>query len=188
MCLVPRSILRIVAVLVCSVLVACASTTAGPAADASGPSSSIGWLHEGCIALADAKVRAGTGVVLVSLEEPQRLTLAHIQGPADDPHVCPALLEDRRVANLAEGLSYYRVMPATEGLAIGVLSDEAGLADIESVLDIDGDGRRDAFGHCATTEGVRFTVWAGQSGQGEPLWNGYYYLGYDVQADCPDVI
>lgn len=104
---------------------------------------------------------------------------ARIQGRADGPDGCPALLEDRRDANRAHRLSFYRVEPA-------LLSGSLPPADADAVLDTNGDGRRDTFSQCTTAEGVQFSVWADDVGQGEPLWSGYYYLGYDVQPDCPE--
>ena len=56
----------------------------------------------------------------------------------------------------------------------------------EDALDIDQDGRRDVFEHCASSEGVRFRVRSAGPGTAATLWSGYYYLGYDVEADCPD--
>lgn len=146
----------------------------------------IGWLHGSCIALAAADVAIGTGVVLVSLDGPrQALTSGRISGRADDTASCPALLEDRRAANRANALSFYRIKPApTTELAIGVLSGHSDLADVDVVLDTNGDGRRDTFSQCSTAEGVQFSVWADKAGSGEPLWSSYYYLGYDVQPDC----
>lgn len=139
----------------------------------------IGWLHGGCIALADADVAAGTDVVLVSLDEPrQQVTPARIQGRVDVTDGCPPLLEDRRDANRAAGLSFYRVEPAPAGeLAIGVLAGQLGPVDLDAVLDTNGDGRTDTFSQCATAEGMQFSVWADEAKRGEPLWRGYYYPG-----------
>lgn len=149
-------------------------------------SQSIGWLHGGCIALPEADVAVGTGVVLVSLVgTEQQVMPARIQGRTDSPDDCPALLEDRRRTNLANGLSFYRVEPAPAEMAIGVLSGSSPPADPGEVLDTNRDGRRDIFSQCTTAEGVQFSVWAKAVGQGEPLWRGYYYLGYDVESDCP---
>ena len=165
-------------------LSACVLTTA------SGPlHAAIGWLHGGCIALSDAGVAIGTGVALVSLHDPdQPVTRAHVQERVDGTDGCPALLPDRREANQISGLSFYRVEPAPEAeLAIGVLYGHSGPAHAETALDTNADGRRDTFHQCTAVEGVQFSVWADEVGSGEPLWRGYYYLGYDVQPDCPDI-
>lgn len=180
----------IVAATACVLLMACASTAApSSSSSTSEVSPSIGWLHGGCIALSAAEVAVGTGVVLVSLDGPrQTLTSVRISEHADDVEGCPALLEDRSAANRANALSFYRVEPVpTTELAIGVLSGRSGIVDVDAVLDTNGDGRRDTFTQCSTAEGVRFSVWADKAGHGEPLWSGYYYLGYDVQPNCPEV-
>lgn len=181
------SIPRTLTTAACMMLVACASNITPAVSTApSGISPSIGWLHGSCIALADPDVAVGTGVVLVSLDGPrQKATTARIEGAADGSDSCPALLEDRRDANRTNGLSFYWVdpVPAAE-LAIGVVTAQPSPIDADAVLDTNADGQRDTFHQCATAEGMQFSVWADDVGNGEPLWRGYYYLGYDVQPDC----
>lgn len=177
-----HSIATIATLSCCAVLSACASGTSGVGRSAEPPS--IGWVHGPCIALADDAVVPGTSVTLVTLDPPQRTSAARVVRRAGAADGCPALLEDRGQANLADGLSFYRVEPADgDALAIGVLADAAIHPASSTLPDVDGDGRSDTFGHCATSEGIRFFVDANQDGR--RLWSGYYHLGYDVQPDCP---
>jgi hypothetical protein len=37
---------------------------------------------------------------------------------------------------------------------------------------------------CASSEGLHFTLWAGEPLKGKRLWHLYYYLGYDVEPTC----
>ena len=67
-------------------------------------------------------------------------------------------------------------------LGIGVLGETK---VVQGGIDLTGDGRPETFTQCATSEGVSFRVWSGTPYQGLPLWSGYYYLGYDVEANCP---
>lgn len=167
------------AVLACLLLSACASV----AKQGDGGPPPIGWVHGPCIALAEADVAPGTMVMVVMLDGPQRAVQATVGRRAGPGDACPALDDDRREVNIAGGLSFYLIEPeASDGLAIGVLMPEPAPDD---ALDVDHDGRRDVFEHCATSEGVRFRVRSGASGVGETLWSGYYHLGYDVEADCP---
>jgi hypothetical protein len=39
---------------------------------------------------------------------------------------------------------------------------------------------------CVTSEGVKFSAWEGEPYRGTPLWSDYYYLGYDVEPNCPE--
>lgn len=184
----PRSTAAFAAAFVCTVSVACASTTAQSPVAALGLSSAIGWVHGDCIALVENNVAAGTDVTLVSVDSPrQEVTRTHIHGHADGPEGCPALLDDRAEANRGGGWTFYRIEPGSSGeLAIGVLGRTSPEEDPEAGLDLDGDGQSETFSYCATAEGARFNVWAGAPWRGEPVWSGYYYLGYDMQADCPE--
>lgn len=182
-----RSITNIAAALCLASLSACVS---GPTSNGTGRPDdppAIGWLHGSCIALTDAAVVPGASVTVVTLDEPRRVVAARIVRLAEAADGCPPLLEDRREGNLAGGLSFYRVDPADgSALAIGVLAPVGVAAAPGAMPDIDGDGREDTFGHCATSEGIRFFVRAGPDGR--LLWDGYYHLGYDVQSDCPEAV
>ena len=147
-----------------------------------------GWLHGNCLALDDAEVRAGSPVAVVRLGEVQQVVTAKVTGRADGAGECLALLDDRRHANLASGLAFYTIdVDAEMELGIGVVQTAGSRAlTVMELLDTNGDGRRDGFGRCSTSEGVRFSVWADEVGLGTPLWTGYYYLGYDTEADCPE--
>ena len=50
--------------------------------------------------------------------------------------------------------------------------------------DLYGDGRREFFRSCTSSEGLHFTVWSGQPLTGTLLWHQYHYLGYDVEPNC----
>jgi hypothetical protein len=50
--------------------------------------------------------------------------------------------------------------------------------------DVDGDGTPESFRSCASSEGLHLTVWSGKPLEGKLRWHEYYYLGYDVEADC----
>ena len=50
--------------------------------------------------------------------------------------------------------------------------------------DLDGDGRREFFRTCTSSEGSHLTIWSGKPLQGKKRWHSYYYLGYDVVPTC----
>lgn len=50
--------------------------------------------------------------------------------------------------------------------------------------DLYGDGRRQSFRSCTSSEGLHFTVWSGRPLTGTLLWHQYFYLGYDVEPSC----
>jgi hypothetical protein len=53
--------------------------------------------------------------------------------------------------------------------------------------DLDKDGTREHFRVCFSNEGMHLTVWSGLPLKGKRRWHRYYYLGYDLEADCTDV-
>jgi len=170
----------------CALMSACVSCS--PIVRDKDPDRAIGWLHGNCLALEDARARVGTRVAVVMLGETQQVVAARVTGSALDTEACPALLEDRRDINLGSGLTFYQVDADSEGeLGIGVIQTGGDRKlTVAELLDTNGDGRRDGFGRCATSEGVQFSVWADEARHGTPLWTGYYYLGYDTEADCPE--
>jgi hypothetical protein len=40
------------------------------------------------------------------------------------------------------------------------------------------------FRTCASEEGIHATAWAGVPPAAPRRWHAYYYLGYDVEANC----
>ena len=52
--------------------------------------------------------------------------------------------------------------------------------------DLDRDGQPESFRSCTSLEGLHLTVWTGKPLEGRRRWHYYYYLGYDVEANCTD--
>ncbi len=55
-----------------------------------------------------------------------------------------------------------------------------------ATADLDGDGVAERFRACTSSEGVHLTVWSGPPGRARLRWHRYFYLGYDVEPDCPE--
>jgi hypothetical protein len=148
---------------------------------------SVGWMHDGCLAIRNSDLSAGTQLVVVKLGEVQEIVGATILGRASSGKECPALLDDRKAVNAKQGTYFYTVASqAPIEIAIAVVRGKDGKAAGEDeVLDLDKDGHRDSFSQCSTAEGLRFGVWQGQPYKSTMIWSAYYYLGYDTTANCP---
>jgi len=144
----------------------------------------IGWVDRSCLAIANKTLSAGAAITVVSLDDKStKLLDGRVLGITASSEKCPALLADRRSSNVAEGWSFYELeLAAKVNLGIGVIGEAR---RVEGGLDLDGDGAPEKFTQCATSEGVSFGVWRATPYRGVPLWSGYYYLGYDTEANCP---
>ena len=147
--------------------------------------STIGWLHKGCFAVKNDALQPKAALVVVKLDEPQTTVPATIVEKTVSSRLCPALLPDRKATNTARGLSFYEVAfqdQQSVELGIGIV----GAPTVGSTgIDVNKDGKPERFTQCATSEGISFGVWGVIWYEGKPLWSGYYYLGYDTQANCP---
>ncbi len=129
----------------------------------------VGWVTGSCLAIANNTLTASSPIAVVSLDAKRSLVDGRIVGRATSDATCPPLLQDRRKQNEASW-SFYELR-LSSAVDLGV--------------DLTGDGLPEKFTQCSTSEGVSFRIWSGTPYQGMPLWSGYYYLGYDVESNCP---
>jgi hypothetical protein len=153
-----------------------------------GPIASVGWLHRNCLAASQSDLAAGTEIQIVLAGKPQTTQTTKILGKAAAGDDCPQLRAGRSgtVGNAAA--SYFKLSDWNSGggdIGIGLIGAlppaiEAGLvkATVDGVSNV-------VFTQCATGEGMQFNAWAGTPNSGEPLWEGYYGLDYDLQPSCP---
>ena len=142
----------------------------------------VGWVTGSCLATANKTLTAGSTVTVVSMDDKSTIVDGRVIGGATSDATCPALLQDRRKQNESKWSFYELKLAAAVDLGIGVAGDTN---VVQGGIDLTGDGTPEKFTQCSTSEGVSFRVWGGTPYQGLPLWSGYYYLGYDVEANCP---
>jgi len=49
-----------------------------------------------------------------------------------------------------------------------------------------GETQRNEVTECSSAEGVHYNVWSGEARKSGRLWHGYWYAGYDLEANCSD--
>ena len=106
--------------------------------------------------------------------------------PTKNGDKCSALLDARKTINMKGGTHFYEV--ASESpieLGIGVIQASDQSRATKEPLDLNNDGRKESFSQCLASEGVQFSVWEGAPYTSKLTWSGYYYLGYDTEANCP---
>jgi hypothetical protein len=148
-----------------------------------------GWFHGACLAMSDPNLARGTAVNLVVMAEPQRVLQGRIGEKKSSAASCAPLTEGRRSQNAKPGTSFYGLegteLAATD-MGIGIVTPPQKLVVVNGLAqtDLNSDGLPEVFSSCTTTEGINFTVSTEKPYQGNPLWSGYYYLGYDMEPTC----
>lgn len=104
---------------------------------------------------------------------------------------CPPLFDNRRGYNESEGVFFYTIalddgpfMNPNDGIfGIGIVGLDPENPD---PIDFDENGAPDIFTACQFSEGFGFVIWGRTPYSGKPVWEAYYYLGYEVEGtDCP---
>jgi hypothetical protein len=136
-----------------------------------------------CLAIGDTAL-AAQRVQFVAAATPQTAGTARVDSLAD---ACRPLLGDDA------GRAYYDATVLTgaleEGLpalALARITKPLALGDSGLAMDLDGDGRTDAFHSCTSAEGVHLTMWDGAPPAGRREWHRYVYLGYDLDPTCTE--
>lgn len=127
----------------------------------------IGWMHGNCLAIKNANLVSGTEFSVFNLGEDVTKTTASVISSTQSSDDCFALFDDRRAVNIEAGYFFYSVKSQNEiESAVGVLP-----AQSHEGLE---------FNECTTSEGSVFSVLKNN----QKIWEGYYYLGYDLDATC----
>lgn len=149
----------------------------------------FGWFDGSCFATKEKNIISGMDIFVVELGEIQKVASAKVIGPAS-VQTCSSLATDRRKQNQSEGLKFYQVefeYERSTELAIGIVGKKPKFNIVDGVVlsDVNDDGFFELFTLCATSEGISFDIWNSIPYQKDPIWSGYYYLGYDVERNCP---
>jgi hypothetical protein len=154
------------------------------------PAGRLGWLDGRCLVTSDAALPAGTRVAVITLGTEQGLAEASVVGPATSGEACVSLSGERQGTVQAEEGLLYEVTDWSSGsatLGIAWIGEPVTIAvtDGRASSDLDADGVDEFFTVCSSSEGLHFGVWRGAPFSGSAVWSGYYYLGYDLEPDCP---
>ncbi|KGJ86834.1 hypothetical protein [Colwellia psychrerythraea] len=149
----------------------------------------FGWFDGSCFATKEGKLIPGMDIFVVELGGEQNVSSAKIIGP-DNVQICRSLSIERRKQNQSEGLEFYQVEfepKQSIGLAIGIVGNKPKFSIVDGMVlsDFNDDGFVERFTLCATSEGISFDIWNSIPYEKDPIWSGYYYLGYDVERNCP---
>jgi hypothetical protein len=135
-----------------------------------------------CLAI-NRQLSAGTPISLVVASIPQSLVQAEVVGPGSER--CGASQLHDSGSNVYELRLRSGTLPPMMPV-IAVTNSSRPLQKIGTVVsgDLAGNGGREFFRLCNSTEGIHLTVWSGKPLIGKRKWHTYYYLGYDMQPNC----
>jgi hypothetical protein len=136
-----------------------------------------------CLDIREGNLVAGQRIRFVTSSTPQTTGEAEIIGKVDRG----CTVSDQN----GPGFHHYEFKVVNGSLekaapAFALVNVSGALTVTESgvTVDLDGDGQPEAFRSCTSAEGVHLTVWTGKPLEGRRKWHYYYYLGYDVDANC----
>ena len=136
-----------------------------------------------CLDIANARLRAGQRLTVVTFDTPQAAVTADVIAARDRP--C------RGAANVRTGDAHYVLRLPAGGaestIALAVLAPASAFSAAGGFVsaDLDGNGRRAYFRSCASAEGLHLTVWS-DAPFGGRRFHAYHYLGYDVEPTCTE--
>ncbi|MFP8964984.1 hypothetical protein ACKC9G_00195 [Pokkaliibacter sp. CJK22405] len=135
---------------------------------ASAVTQEFGWLDGACLASKNDHLSAGTALQVHDLDT-DAIFSAQISDSKADQNSCNGLIPDRAAVNRDSGWHFYPVMTDHD---ITLAIAEIGNSTTESASW--------SAGYCSTSEGIHFSV----TERDQKLWEGDYYLGYDIEATC----
>ena len=151
--------------------------------------------REGCFAIANSSIQPNTKVVLADqgaeheLSETSRIADALVGeriDNCDNNH-----LYSNEWSNA--GPTYYRLRMTDEwkgnGYVVVIVPPAGSLVvnkDQKVEGDLDGDGTKESFRMCLSSEGAHYQVWTGEPLIGKPRWHWYAYAGYDTESNCTE--
>lgn len=149
----------------------------------------IGWIHNNCLAIKNNEIKSDDKISIVVLGKHQKVVISTIVKKYNSSIGCPQLLDDRKSINISEGNSFYLIKPLSKQIDLGIVL----VGKVNNIkegrelvtVDINRDGKPDYFTECASSEGIHFSVWSEKPWKGKKLWTSYYYLGYDIEPNCP---
>jgi hypothetical protein len=150
----------------------------------------LGFVHGDCLAIKNKSLKKGDKVQLIKTDEPQELIEAIVLEQVFSESDCNILYPDRKEENLKDDVFFYKLLfdkIAENDLYISLLQNTFQIEKNNRLIsiDINSDGKFEYFSACTTSEGIVFSVWSGNPWKSSELWSEYYYLGYDLEQNCP---
>jgi hypothetical protein len=141
--------------------------------------------------IADSTLAPGDSLTLISDEpEPE---------PDSPPDILTAAVAERLHRNPQDKMhaetndAFYRLVAPPGALTCCIFgyAVRAPRRDVKVVagraeVDLDRDGVPEHFQSCASREGLHPALWSGEPFKGPSRWTRYYYLGYDLEPNCPE--
>jgi len=151
----------------------------------------IGIVHQNCLAIRNNQLKIGDKLKVIIADEKNTELNTTIMDKLENEK-CIMLLEDRKIQNSNQGFTFYEVDLGKELVlspSFAVLGNNfPSKMNAQNYLqiDLDGDDIFEFTHTCTSSEGLVFSLWSKLPYQSDKLWEMYYYLGYDLEPNCPD--
>jgi len=146
---------------------------------------SIGMDNQICFDIKNPNLHPGDYIKIISLDRPQSIAQATVIERIDK--TCSKQDKNDESENHYK-LKHLKGKIEPSAISIGVVNPEAQFIVRNGIVsgDLDGDGKKEYFRICASSEGLHLSVWSGKALTGKRQWHRYYYLGYDIEGDCTE--
>src|ERR1700687_101460 len=136
-----------------------------------------------CLTIPNDKLSSGDVVHLILPAESQLHIEATITGKS--PKSC-SRNPDTRPADSFYVLQVKGQKPEVSALGLGIVNYKSPFKLQDGLWGFNphDDASWEFLRSCASGEGLHLSIWRGRPLKGKRIWHSYYYLGYDVEADC----
>ena len=131
---------------------------------------SVGWIDGNCLAIYNDSLEKGR--LISVLDYKNKIIQVKILKTVTNSEECDALFEERKSVNQNNNQKFYLLNTSNElVMGIGMLK-EKWYTKLDKL----------SFTHCSSLEGIHYKLQEKKSKK--LLWNGYYYLGYEMESTC----
>jgi len=167
----------------CLLFTACRKRQADPSFDyATDVGVAVVIANRSCLEISNANLGVGQRLQFVTASTPQTTGELEITRRTQNP--CTTKEQSKSLNHYEFALVHGSLAKFVPAFALADFHGNLTMSSSGVTADLNRNGQPEFFRSCTSSEGVHLTIWTGKPLVGERRWHAYYYLGYDVDADC----